>query len=445
MDFNIQDLQQYLIEELKTNQFLSGGLLITIITSILYSLRKVPMFLWERIKRLIYFEALVEERNSFYDDVERWLYDNYSQSYRSTKVKRIRYFDENVNKDISKLEIQQLEDWFFIRRNGKTIKISKNRKEKENASDLDAMFYESIKFSSLFGKKEILNLLEEIRVYGDNLKNNKDSIEIYEYNFDGWDKVNDMEVKSVDDVFINNKNYLLDDLNNFVNAKEWYKKRNIPYKRGYGLWGTPGNGKTTLALALAKYLNRDIYVINLNECTDGTLKNAFKNIFCNSILLMEDIDCVFSDRKTSNNTNKNKNVNENTTKSSVSLSTMLNCLDGIFYKEGLITIMTSNHPEKLDNALIRRGRVDVSFNINNPTYNLIEDYILRFYDNMNNIKLNVPNDLRNKESGYSMVDIQNICLNNINDVNNTLKIIYNECMEKYCVNEKISHDINLNE
>ena len=44
--------------------------------------------------------------------------------------------------------------------------------------------------------------------------------------------------------------------------------------------------------------------------------------------------------------------------SSVSLSTLLNCLDGYAMHEGTIIIMTSNHPEVLDPALIRPGRID---------------------------------------------------------------------------------------
>ena len=60
-------------------------------------------------------------------------------------------------------------------------------------------------------------------------------------------------------------------------------------------------------------------------------------------------------------------------------STLLNCLDGAFSKEGIITIFTTNHPERLDPALIRAGRMDYEFKISNPSVQKIEEYLDVFF------------------------------------------------------------------
>ncbi len=92
---------------------------------------------------------------------------------------------------------------------------------------------------------------------------------------------------------------------------------------------------------------------------------AFESISSKAILLIEDIDTIFK---------KTRKVD-----SKLSFSTLLNCLDGAFYKEGIITIITTNHIEKLDAALIREGRIDVKLLIDNPSIDSIKKYVNNFF------------------------------------------------------------------
>ena len=74
----------------------------------------------------------------------------------------------------------------------------------------------------------------------------------------------------------------------------------------------------------------------------------------NSFLLIEDIDCLFEKR-------------EHKDSPLITFSSFLNVLDGVLYKHGLICFITTNHPELLDRAILRSGRMDLIFKIDYPS------------------------------------------------------------------------------
>ena len=117
------------------------------------------------------------------------------------------------------------------------------------------------------------------------------------------------------------------------------------------------------------------------------------------MLAIEDIDAAFDGRKK---------------KAKVTFSALLNCLDGLFYKDELITIITTNHIEKLDKALIRPGRVDLKLEITNPGKDEVEEYLSIFYSQT----ITIADDYA---SEYSMAEIMNFCITK--DMESCLKTI----------------------
>jgi mitochondrial chaperone BCS1 len=65
--------------------------------------------------------------------------------------------------------------------------------------------------------------------------------------------------------------------------------------------------------------------------------------------------------------------------SSITLSGFLNALDGVVASEERIIFMTTNHPERLDPALIRPGRVDVNEYLGHASHYQMKEMFLRFY------------------------------------------------------------------
>ena len=181
------------------------------------------------------------------------------------------------------------------------------------------------------------------------------------------------------------KELLTSYLSNFKNNRELYEKMGIPYKGGIILSGEPGCGKSSTIMAVATYLNKDIYYLDLGKIkTNHELKLCIDYVKTNSqkggVIIFEDIDCMTNIVKRRNLTiaseekslddqialeTSSQSITENmdTQNDIMSLSYLLNILDGTMSPENIIFIMTTNHIEILDPALIRPGRMDISINI----------------------------------------------------------------------------------
>lgn len=171
------------------------------------------------------------------------------------------------------------------------------------------------------------------------------------------------------------KDGLVKDISRYLDPKTagFYKDNGIPWRRGYLFHGPPGTGKSSLCRALASHFDLSLYCMNLGEARidDGDLRLAFSSLPKKCIVLLEDIDSTGIGREKSMKKAESsmpaslgmEDINESSAsstrpKNGVTLSGLLNALDGASASEGRIVIMTSNHPEVLDSALIRPGRID---------------------------------------------------------------------------------------
>jgi chaperone BCS1 len=156
---------------------------------------------------------------------------------------------------------------------------------------------------------------------------------------------------------------ILRDAREFLDTREWYLRRGIPWRRGYLLMGPPGTGKTSLVFALASELRMSIYSISLGVMMDdGNLLSMFAGVPERSVVLIEDVDAFDLARSRARD---KKEGGE--TKTPMTLSGLLNALDGVVASDGRIVILTTNHPERLDPALTRAGRVDCTYQLSNFT------------------------------------------------------------------------------
>lgn len=170
--------------------------------------------------------------------------------------------------------------------------------------------------------------------------------------------------------------------------QEWYRKKGIPWKRGWLLFGPPGTGKTALARAFAEDLDLPIYVYHLGQLSNRQFTSAWSKMRNQApcMALIEDIDNVFHGRKNVTQAAdlgmsmfgrlaaRTKRKNDDFPEDSDSLSSdddddkddniqggyspltfdcLLNLLDGVERNDGIFTIVTTNDLSKIDEAIGR--------------------------------------------------------------------------------------------
>lgn len=151
---------------------------------------------------------------------------------------------------------------------------------------------------------------------------------------------------------------LIESIRRWLKDETWYKSRSIPWRMGVGLVGPPGNGKSSFAKGMAQACDLPIFALELATFADSDMTEAWSRALENSpcMVLVEDFDTVFHGRD---------NITEGD--NGLSFGCFLNCLSGVGGADGILTVITTNHPETLDPALgaidergrsSRPGRID---------------------------------------------------------------------------------------
>jgi hypothetical protein len=172
-----------------------------------------------------------------------------------------------------------------------------------------------------------------------------------------WQRAQDIPTRPFASVILRTgvREKLSRDLQHFLEDEAAYVRLGIPWHRGYLLHGPPGTGKTSIAKVLAEHLGLDMYYMPLSDLrADTDLARLLSQVQARSVLLLEDIDIAAASKD---------REGVHASEERITLSGLLNALDGVVTPHGLIVMMTTNRIDTLDDALIRAGRADLHVHI----------------------------------------------------------------------------------
>ena len=209
--------------------------------------------------------------------------------------------------------------------------------------------------------KDFENLIEKSKEhYQKYISSNQNKTKIVAYTYDDgfWEKTNDKPKRSLENIYLpkKDKDEIIQLINNFrsTKTKKRYNILNKPYKLNILLEGKWGAGKTSLVNAIASEYDYPIYSISFNgNMSDVRYQRSYQSIPDQAIIIIEDIDGLAAKSRSIKTTTTTGDNNNN-----ISFSGLLNTLDGIFSKSGVITFITTNYKDNLDEALIRPGRIN---------------------------------------------------------------------------------------
>jgi len=163
-------------------------------------------------------------------------------------------------------------------------------------------------------------------------------------------------------------NYLVrDDFETFWKSEAWFESQRLPYRRGFLLYGPPGNGKTTVARTMA--CHPLVAAFSIDFSTENLPNDALSELFqvaedkAPALIILEDLDRIFGAAEGGNRT-------------AITLPHLLACLDGLATQNGIVTVATANDPTTLDPAILKRpGRFDRLAAFPQPSPELRRQYL----------------------------------------------------------------------
>jgi chaperone BCS1 len=386
----LDQLWTFVLNQLQNNQFLAGGAVLAILATVAHQCREIPRRVWWKIKSQFIIEVDIPDRDEAFIWVNQWLSKH---PYGQKRARLLTVKTERPGEDCDDLASDRNTQpqiifspsvgchWFFYKR--RLVILVRDRRDGSEqgggggGGGISLGIKETFTLKVFTRRRAIVQqLLEEARELVHPRGERRVAILAASRYCADWSTKAKRRPRTIESVILRPGVFeeLIPACKKFLSGEQWYLDRGIPWRMGVLLKGPPGSGKSSAVIALASHFGLDIAILSLTESTqsDDNLRDLLASVPKNTIVLIEDIDCVFDERTSSDK------------KGSITFSGLLNAIDGVAAGEGRILFMTTNHPEKLDPALIRPGRADLRIDIGWPDAGQISRMYGRFFPDATN-------------------------------------------------------------
>jgi chaperone BCS1 len=288
------------------NQFLSGGLVLGLVGSLIAVSRQLPgkFLLW--LKRRLIVTVDVTNDDPIFEWLSIWLAKHpYSGRARSLTARSRRddfgHIDRDNDDNLPEVVFTPAPGNHVFLYERRLVWLSRERNDVQGDKDggfFSRLHRETFQIRVLGRKQQVIrSLIEKARNAAIEARARDSRIRVYVSSHGSWYCSDTRKMRALSTVILPDQvsQNITSDLRDFVNSKEWYEARGVPYRRGYLLHGVPGSGKTSLITALAGEFSMDLYLLNLGDSflSDGNLNSLLTDVKPNSIVLLEDIDAAF--------------------------------------------------------------------------------------------------------------------------------------------------------
>ncbi len=374
------------------NQFASGGLFLMLFGGAGVFLRSLPAHLWHLAERQATLSITVRDDDAAFSWVKEWFLE---QRF----LRRIRQVDLDTTVRGEELALLPAPGVHWFWHAGRPFLVELRRTEETKGRRERRV--ESLRFLTLGRDRAFLQRFVE-EVVASHRKRSGNSSCLYLYT-DYWAQVEAYAPRLLESVILKpgERDRLVADIERWRGARERYRRLGIPYHRGYLFYGPPGTGKTSLVSGLAAQFGMSIYALNLSELNDRTLKAAVNEVPENSLILFEDIDCMRTGQDRSVKAGKEED------RQGVTLGGLLNVVDGFHAPENVLFVMTTNHVEVLDPALLRPGRIDYRLLLGKAEESQKVELYRRFFPGAHEAEARV---FAGQNETYTMAEFQGLLL-----------------------------------
>ena len=350
-----EQIYQWLSTQFVDNEMFIGVITASSIGTALYLARAFPATLWRMALRYASVTLEVDNTDPGFDWIKVWL----AQHPYVRRSRKLRLSGRQYRLDAG--QSGESDAWNLVPGEGRHVFMHKGRPvmlnywiDEENSK---GRFLRQHFHLRTVGRSQ--NFLRALVSEAATLCTEEDCVQVHDWRDGYWEISCRKRPRPMESVILPRAqaDRLIADARWFFKAGDWYAERGIPYRRGYLFSGPPGTGKSSVVLALASHFGKPVYALNLASVSqDSVLMEAFAAVPQDALLLVEDIDAIRIAKSRTDGQDKKDGPQGG---GFTTLSGLLNAIDGVAAPEGRLLVMTSNHPEHLDPALIRPGRIDL--------------------------------------------------------------------------------------